>query len=103
MRVVQSKSKEDLERLTRAQFHQLWFNDAMTDSQMAVMFNTDKYTVKAKRKQLGLNMFNCGMLRVMGGKQFQDDKELEKKNKKLSKKILRDINKKEKKRGFRKV
>ena len=71
MKIEQTNTLEDLKKLTKQEFHKLWFIDALTDRQMAKKFGTTVDEVRAKRKELGLNMLNCGMLYVAGGKQFK--------------------------------
>ena len=67
-------SENDLLRLTRQQFHQKWFNEALTDRQMAKLYNTTVKVVKQKRKELGLNWFNSAFLYICGGTQYKDNR-----------------------------
>ena len=79
MKIESLYSDNDLLRLTRQQFHQKWFNEALTDRQMAKMYNTTVKIVKQKRKELGLNWWNSAFLYICGGTQYKDDRKIKNK------------------------
>lgn len=74
MRVEQTGNLDDLNKLSRVEFHKIWFIDALTDGQMAKKFGTTKQEVKRKRKELGLNWFNSAFLYLAGGSKYKGDK-----------------------------
>jgi len=69
--VQQSLSEKDLKKLTREQFHEKWFIEALTDRQIAKMYNTDTKTVRQFRKELKLNWLNSAILYLMGGDRYR--------------------------------
>lgn len=71
-KIEQTRTPEDLQKLTLKEFHRLWFIDAMTDRQMAKMFGVTRKDVKKRRKELKLNMLRAGMLYVYGGPTFKE-------------------------------
>lgn len=70
----QTKQPEDFDKLDRVQLHQLWFNQALTDGQVAKMYGIDKQTVREKRKKFGLNWFSAATLWITGGPKYKNDK-----------------------------
>lgn len=70
MRVEQTGTLEDLNKLTRDQFHQLWFIESYTDGMIAKKFGTTRKEVKRKRKELRLNWFNSAVLYIAGGTRY---------------------------------
>lgn len=74
MKITQTSTPEEFSKLTRPDFHQLWFNEALTDKQMAKMFRVDVAEVKRKRKALGLNWFSSAMLFLAGGNLYKDNR-----------------------------
>lgn len=74
MRIEPLYTEKDLKKLNRQQFHQKWFNEALTDRQMAKLYNTTVKVVKQKRKELGLNWFNSAFLYICGGTQYKDNR-----------------------------
>ena len=70
MKITPKYTEEDLQNIKQWEFHDLWFNKALTDRQMAKLFNVNVSKIKEKRKELGLNWFNSAMLFLAGGKQF---------------------------------
>lgn len=75
-------TEEDLLKLTREQFHEIWFIDALTDRQIAKMYNTKKEVVKQFRKKLNLNWFNSAVLYLCGGSKYRNKNMWIKKEKK---------------------
>jgi hypothetical protein len=71
MRITQTNTLEDLNKLTRPEFHKLWFIDALTEKQIAKKFGTTKEEVRRKRKELGLNWWNCAVLYISGGPKYK--------------------------------
>lgn len=99
MRKIEPKySEEELMKLTLPQFHQLWFHEALTDKQIAKLYNTSKEVVTTRRKELGLTTINAAMLSITGGKLYEDDRKAEKKRLKEQKKYNKQV---EKDRRFR--
>lgn len=74
MKITQTNTPEEFSKLSRPDFHQLWFNEALTDRQIAKKFGVDVAEVKRKRKALGLNWFNSAMLFLAGGNLYKDDR-----------------------------
>ena len=72
--IKQTHTLKDLNNLDKVQFHQLWFNEALTDRQIAKKFGATVKDVKTKRKELGLNWFNCAFLYVGNKEKFKNDK-----------------------------
>ena len=70
----QIKQPEDFEKLDKAQLHQLWFNEALTDGQVAKMYGIEKNVVKQKRKEMKLNWFSAATLFLMGGSRYKNNK-----------------------------
>ena len=93
MKITQTNTPKDFNKLNRAQLHQIWFHDALTDGQIAKKFGVTKKDVKDKRKELGISWINGAVLALMGGKQYENDKKIERQAKKLEK----QMNKKKKK------
>lgn len=71
MKITQTNTPEEFNELTRAEFHKLWFRDALTDKQMAIKFGVTKKEVKQKRKELNLNAWNSAVLYLSGGSQYR--------------------------------
>mgnify|MGYP003299368298 CR=1 FL=1 len=71
MKIVPKYTEEDLNKITNWEFHDLWFNKALTDRQMAKLFNVDVSKIKKKRKEFGLNWFNSAMMFLAGGDRFK--------------------------------
>lgn len=71
MKIEQIGNLDDLKKLKRNQFHELWYIRSLTDGQIAKMYNTTKQEVKKKRKELKLNWFNSAVLYVAGGPQYR--------------------------------
>lgn len=85
-KVVQTKTPEEFEKITRVEFYRLWFGATMKDNpmtlgQIARMYGVDKKTVKAKKKELGLTWLGCGIMFVAGGDKYKDKKKDKKKHK----------------------
>ena len=74
MKIEQIHNEEEFNRLTQAEFHNLWFVKAYTEGQIAKMYGVTKKQVHDKRKELKLGWFNSGMLYVAGGKRFKGNK-----------------------------
>lgn len=56
-------TKEDFNRLTRVEMHRLWFKQAMTEKQIAKLYNVSRKEVHNKRKiEFGLNFINSAIL-----------------------------------------
>lgn len=96
MKITQKYEEKDLLKLNKAQFHQLWFHEALTDGQMAKLYNTTKEVVKNRRKELQLTWISAAMLSISGGKQYEDDRLAEKKQEKLQKKYEKQLAKENK-------
>lgn len=74
MKIEQKYTEKDFNKLTQAEFHNLWFVRAYTEKQIAKMYGVTKEQVHKKRKELKLGWFNSGMLYVAGGKSFKGKK-----------------------------
>lgn len=70
MKIVQTNTPEDLAKLSRAEFHKLWFKDALTERQIAKKFGVTKEEVHARRKELNLTWLNSALLSMMGGNRY---------------------------------
>lgn len=78
-KVIQTKTPEEFEKITRVEFYRLWFGETMKDNpmtlgQIARMYGVDKKTVKAKKKELGLTWLGCGVMFVVGGDKYKNKK-----------------------------
>ncbi len=67
MKVTQTKTPEDFEKITKTEMYKLWFGERLrdtplTDKQIGIMYGVSKEEVKAKRKELGLNWLGCGFM-----------------------------------------
>ena len=74
MRVKQERTPEEFSKITQVEFHNLWWNKAMTQGQIAKLYGVTRKEVVAKRKELKLNNFNCAMMRVAGGDKYKPTK-----------------------------
>ena len=66
--------QEDFYKLDKKQFYQVWFIEALTDRQIAKRYNVSLKEVKSKRKEFGLNWWNCAVLWWVGGKDYKHSK-----------------------------
>lgn len=71
LKIEQIGTLEDLKKLKRHQFHELWYIRSLTDGQIARMYNTTRKEVKKVRKELKLNWFNSAVLYMAGGSQYR--------------------------------
>lgn len=71
MKIEQIGNLDDLNKLKRNEFHELWYIKSLTDGQIARMYNTTKKEVKRKRKELNLNWFNSAVLYIAGGPSYR--------------------------------
>ena len=71
MKITPKYTEEDLKDITQWEFHDLWFNKALTDRQMAKLFNVDVSKIKEKRKEFGISWLSAGMMYVAGGDKFK--------------------------------
>lgn len=56
-------TKEDFNKLTKVEMHRLWFKQAMTEKQIAKLYNVSRKEVHDKRKiEFGLNFINSAIL-----------------------------------------
>lgn len=79
VKITQTKTPKDFEKITRVEFYNLWFGASWKDNpmslgQIAKMYGVDKKTVKAKKKELGLTWLNCGIMFVAGGNKYRNKK-----------------------------
>lgn len=74
MKVEQTNTREDFEKLDLVGLHDIWFNQALTDKQVAKKFGITKEEVKEKRKKFGLNFWSGAMLYVGGGEKYKGSK-----------------------------
>ncbi|MBO5389162.1 MAG: hypothetical protein J6A59_13715 [Lachnospiraceae bacterium] len=74
MRITQTNTPEDFQKLKKHELHKLWFHDALTDKQIAKKFGITKQDVKQKRKEFNLNMLNSAMLSVAGSPLYKKHK-----------------------------
>lgn len=72
IKIRQIKTPDEFEKIKRAELHRLWFNQAMTDKQIATMYGVDKKTVRAKRKELNIKWLNSGVLSVAGRPEYKE-------------------------------
>lgn len=99
MKIEQKYTEEDFKKLTLPQLHQIWFNEALTDGQIAKIYCTSKEVVKEKRKELGLTIIRGAFLSITGGKAYEDDRKIQKKIEKENKKYQKQLEKEKKFRG----
>jgi hypothetical protein len=97
-KVVQTKTPEDFEKITRVEFYRLWFGATMKDTpytfkQIATMYGVDVKTVKAKKKELGLTWLQCGVMYLAGGDKYKDPKQVEERKRKEKEKAEHKNNK----------
>lgn len=79
MKIEQTYTPEDFDKITRVEFYRLWFGASLRDTpltlgQIAKMYGVDRKTVKAKKKELGLTWLNCGLMYVAGGSKYREKK-----------------------------
>lgn len=86
MRMEQTHTLDDLNKLKREEFFKYWFVDALTNKEMAEKFGATVEDVKRRRKELNLTYMGCGMLRVAGGPKYTGIKPTPKKQYKLKRK-----------------
>ena len=72
MKIEPVGTLDDLNKLTRPQFHELWYIRSLTDGQIAKMYNTTRQEVKRRRKELNLNWFNSAVLYMAGGTRYRN-------------------------------
>ena len=70
----QTKTPDQFKELTLIELHQLWFNQALTDRQIAKMYGVDAREVKDKRKEFKLNWFSAATMYITGGNRYKNDK-----------------------------
>ena len=70
----QTKTPDQFKELTLVELHQLWFNQALTDRQIAKMYGVDAREVKDKRKEFKLNWFSAAIMYITGGNRYKNDK-----------------------------
>lgn len=68
MKVTQKFTPEDFEKITKVELHRLWFNEALTDKKVAILYGVTKQDVKEKRRQFKLTMITAAMLKVTNSK-----------------------------------
>ena len=93
MKIEPLYTEQDFLKLTLPQLHQIWFNEALTDGQIAKLYRTTKNVVRARRKELHLNVINAAFLSLTGGDKYADDRALEKRKQKQQKKLEKQIEK----------
>lgn len=79
MKVEQTRTPEEFDKITRVEFYKLWFGARLSDNpmtlgQIAKMYGVDRATVKAKKKELHLTWLLCGFMYVAGGDRWKDPK-----------------------------
>ncbi len=92
-------TEEEFLKLKRTELHQIWFNEALTDGQIAKLYRTDKKTVKARRKELGLGVISCAFLSITGGPAYEDKRKAEKRQAREQKKYEKQLEKERRIRG----
>lgn len=95
-RIKQEKTPEEFEKITKKEFHNLWYNRALTLRQIGIIYGVDRKTVNKKRKELKLTTINCALLWFYGGDTYKTDKQIAKEKAKLEKqarKIEKDLDK----------
>lgn len=76
MKIVQTKTPEDFEKITRVELFKLCFGSKLSDApltngQIATMYGVTKKEVKQKKKELKLGWLQCGIIFVMGGPRYK--------------------------------
>lgn len=93
MKIEPLYTEQDFLKLTLPELHQTWFNEALTDRQIAKLYRTTKNVVRARRKELHLNVINAAFLSLIGGYKYADDRKLEKRKQIQQKKLEKQIEK----------
>lgn len=71
MKVKVHRTPEEFDKITLKEFHNLWYNHALTLGQIAKMYGVDRDTVKAKKKAFNLTTFGCAMMTIAGGGKYK--------------------------------
>ena len=98
-KIVPTYTEEEFLKLKRHELHQIWFHEALTDRQIAKLYNTTKEVVKQRRKELGITVINSAMLFLTCGSLYQDDRTEEKRRINAQKKYEKQLKKEQKFRG----
>lgn len=71
MKIEKTYTEKDFNKLSKIELYNLWFRDALTDTQIAKMYGVTKQQVKSKRKQYNIKYINSAVLFLMGGQQYR--------------------------------
>lgn len=71
MKIEQTYTEEDFDRITKLELYNLWFRDALTDGQIAKLYGTTKSVVKEKRKKYNIKYINSAILYLAGRPEYR--------------------------------
>ena len=71
MRVSQTNTPEEFNKITKIELYRLWWLKAMTDGQIAKMYGVSKQDVKNKRKEHNIKWMNSAILSIMGNDKYR--------------------------------